>query len=97
MEDIQRVSISKADLAKAMFSLETDSEAGAKKKMQRLYHSSGDLQTVLRVLGYEPCQKKLTMAQALVMNAVLGGDADGRIYDTICEFIKQKYPNLIGL
>lgn len=96
MEDMNRLSISKSDLAKAMFALETDSEAGAKKRMQRLYQSSGELQYLLRALGYEPKQKHLTVAQALVMNAVLGGDADGRIYETICEFIEKKYPNFLG-
>lgn len=96
MEEINKLSISKADLAKAMFALETDSEQGALKRMQRLYRSSGDLQHLLEVLGYEKKQKHLTIAQAVVMNALLGGDADGCIYESICAFIEQKYPNFLG-
>ena len=96
MEDLKRVSIPKADLAQAMFAMDTDSQLGAQKRMQRLYDSSSELQRVLDVLGYKKRQKHLTMAQAVVMNAVLGGDADGRIYETICQFIEQKYPNFLG-
>ena len=69
MEDLKRVSIPKADLAQAMFAMDTDSQLGAQKRMQRLYDSSSELQRVLDVLGYKKRQKHLTMAQAVVMNA----------------------------
>lgn len=95
LQHITRASISKQELAAAMLATECASPQAALKTVQRAFRSSKGLQEMLALLGYRKEQKQLTIAQALVMNAYLGGDADHRIYEALCAFIETKYPSII--
>lgn len=95
LQYINRASISKKQLAAAMLPTECASLQGAQKTMQRAFRASEGLQQLMALLGYTKEQKHLTIAQALVMNAYLGGDADQRISEALCQFIQEHFPQTI--
>lgn len=95
LQHINRASISKQELAVAILPTECASPQAAQKTVQRAFRSSKGLQELMALLGYSKEQKQLTIAQAIVMNAYLGGDADNRIYEALCTFIETKYPQII--